>query len=82
MAQLEQEIAAFERLQGVLEAKHPAKWIVMHGANVVGAYEDFDAAASDAVKRFGRGPYLIRQVGAAPVIIPASAMYTFHHAAD
>lgn len=82
MLELEQEITAFEGLRGALEAEHPGKWIVMRGRELVGAYDSFDLAAADAVKRFGRGPYLIRQVGSVPVIIPASAIYNFHHASD
>ena len=39
---------------------------------LVGLYDTFDAAAADAVKRFGSGPYLMRQIGAPPVTLPAS----------
>jgi hypothetical protein len=27
------------------------------------------------VQKFGSGPYLIRQVGASPIVLPASVMY-------
>jgi hypothetical protein len=40
-----------------------------------GRFESFDEAAKTAVHRFGRGPYLIRQVGAGPITLPASVMY-------
>jgi hypothetical protein len=82
MALLDSEIAAFEQMQPSLQADHPGKWIVIRGRELVGAYENFDMAAAEAVRQFGRGPYLIRQVGAVPLILPASAMYTFRHAAD
>lgn len=80
MADLEQEIAAFEDMRVALEADHSGEWVVVHGGELVGKYENFDAAAGEAIKMFGRGPYLIRQIGATPVVIPASAMFLFQHA--
>lgn len=79
MAALDQEIAAFEAMQGSLEK---GQWALIRGSDLISTFDTFDAAANVAVSRFGRGPYLIRQVGAPPVIMPASAMYTFHHARD
>jgi hypothetical protein len=51
------------------------KWVVFKGAALVAIYDTFEVAAEDAVSRFGRGPYLIRQIGAAPIVIPVSLMY-------
>jgi hypothetical protein len=82
MADLDQEIAVFEAIRSDLEANQQGKWTLIRGKDLIGTFETFDTAASVAVARFGRGPYLIRQVGAPPVVIPASAMYTFHHARD
>lgn len=47
----------------------------MHGERLVGTCDSFEAAAEDAVERFGRGPYPIRRVGAPPVTLPASVPY-------
>jgi hypothetical protein len=80
MASLDQEIAAFEAIKKDLEENQRGKWALVRGNELIGTFDTFDTAASLAVSRFGRGPYLIRQVGAPPVIIPASAMYTYHHA--
>jgi hypothetical protein len=82
MAELDQEIAAYEAMQQDLEANQPGKWALIRGSDFVGTFDTFDAAANEAVTRFGRGPYLIRQIGAPPVILPASAMYTYPHARD
>ena len=49
--------------------------MVVHDEELVDTYEDFEDAAEDAIRRFGRGPYLIRRVGAGPVTLPASALY-------
>jgi hypothetical protein len=77
MPALEKEIAAFESSQQQLERDHLGKWVVIHEQEVVGIFDNFDAAASDAVRKFGHGPYLIRQIGAPPMVMPASAMYVF-----
>ena len=75
MALLSQEIAAYDRMRNVLEVDHFGKWVVVHDEELVDTYEDFQDAAEDAIRRFGRGPYLIRRVGEGPVRLPASALY-------
>ena len=80
MATLKDEIAAYERMRNDLEVEHLGKWVVMHHEKLVGTYESFEAAAEDAVQNFGRGPYLIRQVGAPPLVLPASVQYRPVHA--
>ena len=72
---LEREITAFDARRGELEQHHKGKFVVFHGDEFIGAYDSFENAAREAVSRFGRGPYLIRQVGAPPVTMPASVMY-------
>ena len=75
MAELEREIQAYEAMKAELEKHHMGKWIVIHDGELVGAFDTLDAAATEAVRRFGRGPYLIRQVGAPPASLPASVLY-------
>lgn len=75
MATLRNEIAAYERMRNDLELDHLGKWVVVHDEKLIGAYESFETAADEAVQRFGRGPYLIRQVGAPPLVLPASVRY-------
>lgn len=82
MAELDAEIAFYEAHQPEWEAQHSGKWVLVHAQSLVGTFDTFDAAASEAVKRFGRGPYLIRQVGAPPIVLPASVMYVFHSEAN
>jgi hypothetical protein len=69
---LETEIRAYEAKREELERHHKGKFVVFHGEEFVGAFDDFDKAAAEAVRRFGRGPYLIRQVGATVPPISAS----------
>jgi len=72
---LDREIAAFEERRVDLEARHKGEWVVIHGEDMLGAYDSFEVAAEEAVRNFGSGPFLIRQVGALPAILPASVMH-------
>ena len=71
MGKLDLEIATYEGMQEQLEANHKGEWAVIHGEELVGTYPDFQVAADAAVRQFGRGPYLIREIGAPPIIIPS-----------
>ena len=71
MGHLDREIATYEGMQEQLEANHKGEWAVIHGEEFIGTYPDFQVAAKTAVKRFGRGPYLIREIGAPPIVIPS-----------
>lgn len=75
MADLDIEISAYDSMREQLEAEHMGKWALVHNRELVGLYSAFGAAAEEAVKRFGSGPYLIRQIGAPPIALPASVMY-------
>jgi hypothetical protein len=58
------------------EAKHPGKWVLIRDSEFVGTFDTFDVAAKEAVRRFGRGPFLIREIGAPDVTLPASVVYS------
>ena len=72
---LDRQIEAYEEMREFLEAKHFRKWVVFYNGELVDTYDSDEDAAVDAVQRFGRGPYLIRQVGAPPVSLPAPTLY-------
>jgi len=80
MADLRDEIEAFQRMQRQLEADHMDRWVLVHDGQFIGAFETFELAANDAVRKFGSGPFLIRQVGAPPATLPISVMYPWPHA--
>ena len=75
MAQLAKDIEAYDRIRDDLEAKHDGEWVVIHDQQLVGTFLSLQAAAELAVQRFGRGPYLIRQVGQKPFTLSASVLY-------
>lgn len=80
MASVESDIQAYEAMSSELEQKHMGKWVIVCDLQLVGVFDSFESAAEDAVKRFGRGPYLIRQVGAPPITLPTSVMYGLSYA--
>jgi hypothetical protein len=77
---LNAEIAAYESMQKALESEHTGKWVLVKDRKLIALYDSFETAAQDAVHQFGRGPYLIRQIGASPVVLPASIMFPFRYA--
>ena len=72
---LELEIEAYDKMRDQLEKEHMGKWVLFHNQQLVGVFGDSSAAAEEAVRKFGRGPYLIRQVGAPSVTLPASVLF-------
>ena len=56
------EYAAYAKMRAELESKYTDEWVVVYGEELVGVYAEFSEAAREAGRRFGRGPYLIRQV--------------------
>jgi hypothetical protein len=80
MAELREEIAAYEMMRADLESAHLGKWALVHDRKLIGVFDAFERAAETAVREFGRGPYLIRQIGAPPVTLPASVLYNPVHA--
>jgi hypothetical protein len=72
---LETEIQAYDKKLRELEKVYPGKFVVFKGEEFIGAWDTLNAAAAEAVARFGRGPYLIRQVGAPPPTLPASVLF-------
>ena len=75
MPTLSEEIDAYEGMRRTLQADHFGKWVVVYGRKLAGVHESFEEAADHAVRNFGRGPYLIKEVGAPPVALPASVAY-------
>jgi len=75
MSDLVNEIKAYKQMQDDLEAQYTGKWVLMHDEKLISVYDAFEKAAEEAIRLFGAGPYLIRQVGAAPFVLPASIMY-------
>jgi len=82
MAEIDLEIEAYDVMRTKLEAEYTGKWVLLHHRQLAGIFDSFQKAAEEAVKRFGSGPYLIRQIGAPPMALPASVMYQPAHATN
>ena len=75
MLELSKQIAAYDKMRDILEADFFGKWVVFYDEEHVGTYDDFQDAAAETIMRYGRGPYLMRQVGRGPLRLPASVLY-------
>lgn len=75
MTTLLEEIDAYDRMRDVLETQYLGKWVVIKDGELRAYCDTFGAAARDAMRKYGRGPYLIRRVGAPPISLPASLAY-------
>lgn len=80
MGVLDREIAHYDARRADLEREHPGEWALIHQDEFVGVYATFEAAGRIAARRFGRGPYLIREIGAPPLTLPASVWFRFANA--
>lgn len=75
MNTVETEITAYQKHLPELERQHMGKWVLFQNSTLQGAYDHFEEAAEQAVTKFGRGPYLIRQVGKHSSTLPASVLF-------
>lgn len=69
-ATLEQNIAAYERMQDKLEAEHMGQWVVVDNEQLIDAFDDFQDAADLVIEKIGPG-CLLRQVRRPPAQLPA-----------
>jgi hypothetical protein len=82
MANVDDNIAAYDAMREKLESGHMGKWVLFCDRELVSVFDSFEQAAESAVEKFGRGPYLIRQIGAPALALPASAMYNPGYGSD
>jgi hypothetical protein len=75
MSDLKKDIEFYLTKKEELELAHTGKWVLIYDQKIVNIQDSFEKAAVEAVKLFGDGPYLLRQIGAPPFVLPASVMY-------
>lgn len=70
---LERELQYFERHKEELLSRYEGQFVLIEGENLVGNYASLKEAYEAGVTRFGRGPFLVKQVvaGEETVHIPA-----------
>lgn len=59
---LETELATFESHRQALLGQATGKFALVHGADIVGTYENKWDAITQGYKQFGNVPFLVRQV--------------------
>ena len=80
-ATMRRNVDAYEAMFEELVQKHAHEHVIFHDGKFVGGYPTFHEAAEEATRRFGSGPYLIREVGAPRSFpMPASVAYRPHYA--
>lgn len=80
---LKENIAAFSARADELREYYDKKFVIFYDGELCGSFDTFDAAAREAVKKYGKGPYLIRQVGGiSGMPMPASVAYRPLHAGN
>mgnify|MGYP001772646845 CR=1 FL=1 len=69
-------LEAYERMKRELLERHRGKVVAIVDGQLVGVYEDEDAALRDVVERFGLVPMLIKRVEEErPIQVPPSYAY-------
>ena len=79
--ELRKNIDAFAAQEALLKQHHFGKVVVFHDGQFVAAFDTVDSAAREAIRRFGRQTFLIRQVGQPTTMpMPASIAWPRAHA--
>ena len=69
-------------MQNLLETDHWGEYAVFYDRVFRGSFVEFHEAMEFAIKQWGRGPYLIREVGQPPLVLPASVWLRGAYAKD
>lgn len=59
---LEKELALFAKIKPELLKNHEGKFVLIRGAELIGAFDSAENAYAEGVKRFGREPFLVKKV--------------------
>ena len=57
------ETAYFDANAEQLLLTYPNRYLLIHGEEVVGAFERHSDAVAEGARQFGRGPFLVRRTG-------------------
>lgn len=71
---LDDEVRYFEEHQVELRRRHPRKYVLIKGQELLGAYDSFEAAYESGLKTLGNKPMLIRHVDHEDVVHSVPAM--------
>ena len=57
------DVRAYEQIRQSLEREHMEDFALFFAGEFIQTFPDFDSAAVFALRRFGKGPYLIQRIG-------------------
>ena len=64
MAALHEELSAYNSISEDLASSSAGKWVLIHNCRLIDLFNSWERATTAANERFGRGPYLVRQIQA------------------
>ena len=68
------ETAYYEEHARDLLLTYPSRFLLIHGDKLVGAYGSHSEAVAEGVRRYGRGPFLVRRTGDEAIVETAPAL--------
>ena len=60
---LEEELRTYAAQEEELKRSAPGKFVVIKGTEIVGTFDTLELALTEATRRFGLAPYLVRRIG-------------------
>ena len=60
---LKAEIAYYDEHITELLLTYPNRFVLIHGDQLIGTFESHAEAVGEGVRRYGRGPFLVRRTG-------------------
>ncbi len=71
---LVREQAFYDENREALLLRHPNRWLLVHGEELVGHFETLDKAVAKGVAMFGKEPFLVRRAGDRQIEFSAPAL--------
>ena len=68
---LKTETAYYDEHAEELLLTYPNRYLLIHGDQLIGDYERHSEAVGDGVRRYGRGPFLVRRTGDKQLVFTA-----------
>ena len=68
------ETAYYDEHARELLLAYPNRFLLIHGDELIGTYESHAEAVADGVRRYGRGPFLVRRTGDEELVLTAPAL--------
>lgn len=68
------ETAYYDEHARDLLLTYPNRFLLIHGDKLIGAYESHSEAVAEGVRKYGRGPFLVRRTGDEAMVCTAPAL--------